>query len=206
MGDSGSQGPGRQLGRIQAWVEDTERLLQTQSSIKTFDTKDIASLLQTFHDAVAADSSLELVSVTTYATSLLLRVSDNLTGQVAELVKLLQLLLHTTIAFLGRGEDGAAQQSEEAMKLVEQSGTVAATEVLDGVLGFLLEVVNSDLEFATRRCWLEGLVTLVRGEVDRGAVEALGEEYRGDLGKLVDFLGTCGDYPCQAALLEVLVR
>ena len=206
MGDSGSQGPRGQLARIQAWVEDTEALLETQSSIKTFDPKDIARLLKTFQDAVAADSSLELVSVTTYATSLLLRVSDDLTGQVEELVKLLQQLLTATLEFLERGDEGAALQGEEAMKLVEQSGTVAATEVLDGVLGFLLEVANSGLEFATRRCWLEGLVTLVRGEVDRGAVEALGEEYRGDLGKLVDFLGTCGDYPCQAALLEVLVR
>ena len=45
MADSGSEGSGRQLRRIKAWVEDTERHLDTQSSNATFDLQDIAMLL-----------------------------------------------------------------------------------------------------------------------------------------------------------------
>ena len=78
--------------------------------------------------------------------------------------------------------------------------------MLDGVLGIMLEVVSSGQELATRRCWLDGLLALLRGEVDREGVEALGEEYLNDLNKLVDFLLSCGDYACQAALLEVITR
>ena len=206
MADSGSQESGRQIRRIQAWVEATERHLDTQSSNSTFDLKDIAILLQTFQNALSADSGLEMVSTTTYATSLLLRVSEDLTGQEEQLVRVLQQLLKATLAFLGRGDEGAARKGEEMVKLVEQSGTAAATKVLDGVLGFMLEVVSSGHELATRRCWLDGLLALLRGEVDREVVEALGEEYRNDLNRLVDFLLSCGDYACQAALLEVVTR
>ena len=97
MADSGSQGSGRQLRRIKAWVEENERLLDTQSSIATYDSKDIALLLRTFQDALSADSGLELVSMTTHATSLLLRVSEDLTGHEEQLVRLLQQLLDATL-------------------------------------------------------------------------------------------------------------
>ena len=204
MADSGSQGSGRRLRHIKAWVEATERHLDLGP--RTFDLEDIARLLQTFQHALSADSGLEMVSTTTYATSLLLRASEDLTGQEEQLVRVLQQLLDATLAFLRRGDEGAARQGEEMVELVEQSGTAAATKVLDGVLGFLMEVVNSGQELATRRCWLDGLLALLRGEVDREVVEALGEEYLNDLNKLVDFLLSCGDYACQAALLEVVTR
>ena len=206
MADSGSQGSGRQLRRIKAWVEENERLLDTQFSITTYDSKDIALLLRTFQDPLSADSGLELVSMTTHATSLLLRVSEDLTGHEEQLVRLLQQLLEATLNFLRRGDEGAARQGEEVVKLVEQSGVACATEVLDGVLGWLLEGVSSGQELATRRCWLEGLLALLRGEVDREVVEALGEEYLNDLNRLVEVLLSCGDYACQAALLEVVTR
>ena len=118
MADSGSQGSGRHLRRIKAWVEDIERHLDTQSSNTTFALKDIAMLLQTFHNALSADSGLEMVSTTTYATSLLLWVSEDLTGQEEQLVRVLQRLLEATLAFLGRGDEGAARQGEEMVKLV----------------------------------------------------------------------------------------
>ena len=118
MADSGSEGSGRQLRRIKAWVEDTERHLDTQSSNATFDLQDIAMLLLTFQNALSADSGLEMVSTTTYATSLLLRASEDLTGQEEQLVRVLQQLLDATLAFLGRGDEGAARQGEEMVKLV----------------------------------------------------------------------------------------
>ena len=121
-------------------------------------------------------------------------------------MRVLQQLLDATLNFLKRGDEGAARQGEEMVELVEQSGTAAATKVLDGVLGFLMEVVNSGQELATRRCWLDGLLALLRGEVDREVVEALGEEYLNDLNRLVEVLLSCGDYACQAALLEVVTR
>ena len=206
MADSSSQRSGRQLRRIKDLVEAIERHLDTQSSNTTFDLQDIAMLLLTFQNALSADSGLEMVSTTTYATSLLLRASEDLTGQEEQLVRVLQQLLDATLAFLGRGDEGAARQGEEMVKLVEQSGTAAATEVLDGVLGWLLEGASTGQELATRRCWLEGLLALLRGEVDREVAEALGEEYLVDLNGLADFLLSCGDYACQAALLEVITR
>ena len=198
------------LRRIQQWTADTEQVLQSETPVDGLDLQQARKILASFLRALQGDSSpRELLETVVPAVSILLRVSQDLAGLSGSLVKVLQLLLGHFSSLAGEeggaGEAELVRRGEQVGSLVVMCAELAAEEVLDGVVGHVLTLVNSSLP-AVGRAWLPSLHLLLLADTREEVREALRLEYGGEVERLVDRLFSCGDYSTQAHLVQILLR
>ena len=211
MAESTTSGTGSSdLRRIQRWVADTEQVLQSQSPVDGLDLQQASKILASFRRALQGYSSpRELLETVVPAVSVLLRVSTDLAGLSGSLVEVLQLLLGH-FSSLVEDEGGVCEaelvgRGEQLGSLVARCAELAAEEVLGGVVGHVLTLVNSSLP-AVGRAWLPSLHLLLLADTREEVREALRLEYGEEVERLVDWLFSCGDYSTQAQLVQILLR
>jgi hypothetical protein len=183
-------------------------VLQSETPVDELDLQQARKILASFRRALQGDSSpRELLETVVPAASILLRVSQDLAGLSGSLVEVLQLLLGHFSSLAGEegGEAELVKRGEQLGSLVVRCAELAAEEVLDGVVGHILTLVNSSLP-AVGRAWLPSLHLLLLADTREEVREALRLEYSGEVERLVDWLFSCGEYSTQAHLVQILLR
>ena len=98
MPTTNSQLISRELGSINAWVEETEKVISSQASFDTFQAAEVEEIVTRFQAVLGSNIDAQQVSDMTRAVGLLLFVTKNLRNQRDLLVPLLQNLLASFLA------------------------------------------------------------------------------------------------------------
>ena len=202
---------------VRDWTEATSQLLSTQSSLEQLSASDVDTIVDQLRNALTSVGSLDAISAVSDAFWVLLDVTDNIVFKEAESLELLQSMLNVYLDLdQSTIEDGVDINEMELLgtlgtklsQLTEKyvSADVSAARVLDGVAGHLLELVGKeDVATDVRNSFLRALLLLANSsEIE--VTERLGDEYSSHLERLVDWLFNCGEFPTQAALVELLRR
>ena len=203
--------PQEVLQSVKDWIEATSELLltqsMTQSSLEQLSASDVDTIINQLRSLISNVDSLEAISTVCDALDLLLQVNGDMVDNRGEVLEILQMMLNQFVELNGDEVDEVVLVGKRLSEVVEQCGQgVFASQVLDGVAGHLLELVaNEEAASSVRNSFLRALLFLA-SSTEIGDRERLGEEYVADLDKLVDWLFSCGDYPTQAALIELLSR
>ena len=201
---------------VRDWTEATSQLLSTQSSLEQLSASDVDTIVEQLRNALTV-GSLDAISAVSDAFLVLLDVTDNIVFKEAESLELLQSMLNVYLDLdQSTIEDGVGINEMELLgtlgtklsQLTEKyvSADVSAACVLDGIAGHLLELVGKeDVATDVRNSFLRALLLLANSsEIE--VTERLGDEYSSHLERLVDWLFNCGEFPTQAALVELLRR
>ena len=203
--------PQEVLQSVKDWIEATSELLLTQSltqsSLEQLSASDVDTIINQLRSLISTVDSLEAISTVCDALDLLLQINGDMVDNRGEVLEILQMMLNQFVELNGDEVDEVVLVGKRLSEVVEQCGQgVFASQVLDGVAGQLLELVaNEEAASSVRNSFLRALLFLA-SSTEIGDRERLGEEYVYDLDKLVDWLFSCGDYPTQAALIELLSR
>ena len=88
----------RELDFINAWVEETEKLINSQASFDTYQPSDVEEIVSRFQAVLSTNLGAQQVSDMSKAIGLLLFVTKNLRDLRDLLVTLLQTLLESYLA------------------------------------------------------------------------------------------------------------
>ena len=195
------------LQSIRDWTEETLQVLSTQFFPEQLSASDVGTIVFYLRTILSTTSSLEALFTVCSAFHTLSEVTGKMVNHRDEALELLQMMLNKHLEQASEGVDINEMLGESLGQVVERCGEgVFAFLVLNRVAGHLLKLVGKEkIGTNARRSYLNALVLLTSSS-DIEYKERLVEEFAVDLGKLVDWLYTCGDYATQATLVEVLLR
>ena len=195
------------LQSIRDWTEETLQVLSTQFFPEQLSASDVGTIVFHLRTILSTTSSLEALFTVCSAFHTLSEVTGKMVNHRDEALELLQMMLNKHLEQASEGVDINEMLGESLGQVVERCGEgVFAFLVLNRVAGHLLKLVGKEkIGSNARRSYLNALFLLTSSSEIEDK-ERLVEEFAVDLGKLVDWLYTCGDYATQATLVEVLLR
>ena len=195
------------LQSIRDWTEETLQVLSTQFFPEQLSASDVGTIVFYLRTILSTTSSLEALFTVCSAFHTLSEVTGKMVNHRDEALELLQMMLNKHLEQASEGVDINEMLGESLGQVVERCGEgVFAFLVLNRVAGHLLKLVGKEkIGSNARRSYLNALFLLTSSSEIEDK-ERLVEEFAVDLGKLVDWLYTCGDYATQATLVEVLLR
>ena len=153
------------LEHIQAWVEETEQVINSQASFDTFQQPEVEEIVSRFQAVLGSNLNSQQVAQMVRAVSVLMHVTRNLLNMRDQLLNLLQSVL-ACFLFTNEKEHLSRELNEEVLDLVAQCGEDNEVKMvmLEGLAGQMLGVIaNSNLVVWMRNSWLRTFNMLLPG-------------------------------------------
>ena len=119
---------------IQAWLEETEQIVSSQTSFDTFQPAEVQEIVSRFQPVLQSSLSWEQVTLMVKAVSMLMYVTGNLVNMRDQIVEILDGLLYNFLHLSQK--EKTAELNEEILDLVVQCSEAKEVKmmVLEGLV------------------------------------------------------------------------